>query len=353
MAAQLWKQLQRSPLTTFRGPSKTRIASILLAIYLIQQLRRAMGLRACSFNDKPRMPPANIPGFTALNDQIYVREPDSQAAPADSSSSSSSSHPDVVMVYGWGDGLPKHVAKFTDGYRVLYPHAKQILVLSPISKAMFSDHQQRSESMLPIVRAIWPEDPSKHPEKDPKILVHTMSNTGAVNYASLLNIFQQTFGRPLPHDLVVMDSTPGGTDFTKANLMRWSRAMALGTAAWFPWPFAVTQAIWALSLCVNQVIAMVRRSEHAGAWARRAVQDTQYQPKDTRRLYMYSKEDDLIGWEDIEEHVAEGRGLGWESDVAVFEGSGHVQHMRVYGDKYWKHIQDSWDRAVPVPPTAA
>lgn len=339
MAAQLWKQLPLPQLSKIKRPSKTRIATILVAFFLIQKLRRVMGLRACSFNDKPKMPPAPIPGFTPLNDQIYVRESDSQA-PA------GSDHPEVVVVFGWGDGLPKHVAKFTDGYRVLYPHAKQILVLSPISKAMFSDHQQRSASMMPIVRSIWPEDPALQQEKDPKILVHAMSNTGAVNYASLLNIYQQVYNRSMPHDLIVMDSTPGGTDFTRANLARWSRAMALGTAGWFPWPFAVTQAIWAFSLCINQVIGMIRRSEHAGAWARKAVNDTKFQTNATRRLYMYSKEDDLIGWEDIEDHVAEGRTLGWKSDVAVFEGSGHVQHMRVFGDKYWKYILDSWQRAV-------
>lgn len=302
-----------------------------------------MGLPTSSSNKKSKMPPASVPGFTALSDQIYVREAESSPPPG-------CEHPDVVIVFSWGDALAKHVAKFTDGFRVLYPHAKQIMVLSPISKAMFTEHQQRSETMLPIVRAIWPEDPAQHPATDPKILVHSMSNTGAINFSSFLNIYQQTYGKPLPHQLSIWDSTPGSTDFTWPNLLRWSRAMALGTAAWFPWPFAVTQSIWAVCLTISQVVGMLRRSEHAGAWSRRHSNGAVFQTKDVRRLYMYSKEDDLIGWKDIEDHMAEGIRLGWKADAAVFEGSGHVQHMRMFGDKYWKCIMDSWDKAVATAP---
>lgn len=47
--------------------------------------------------------------------------------------------------------------------------------------------------------------------------------------------------RPLlPHQLLIMDSTPGSSDLSWGNVTRWSRAMALGAAAWFPWSFAVT-----------------------------------------------------------------------------------------------------------------
>lgn len=344
MSTKLWKQLQLPQLSKFKRPSKSRIATILFAVFIVQQLRRLVGPRSGSSSNKSKMAPPSIPGFTALSDQIFLREPESLPPPG-------CKHPDVVMVYGWGDGLPKHVAKFTDGYRVLYPHAKQIVVLGPISKAMFTDHQVRSESMMPIARAIWPEGPGAPGSgPEPRILAHSMSNTGAVNYASFLNIFQQTYGRPLPHSLSVLDSTPGSTDFTWPNLQRWSRAMALGTAAWFPWPFVMTQTIWAFFLTVSQVIGVLRRSENAGAWSRRSSHDTNHLSKSVRRLYMYSKEDDLIGYEDIEAHVAEGRRLGWQADVAIFEGSGHVEHMRKFGDKYWKAIMDSWERAVAETP---
>lgn len=281
-----------------------------------------------------------IEGFVALSDQIFVREADKSSSPA-----VAADDPDVVIVYGWGDGLPKHVAKYTDGFRQLYPGAKQFIVLSPIPKAMFSDLNDRSKWMTPILDNIYPSGP--HAADAPrKILAHLMSNTGAIFYTSMINAYQERYGEPFPHQLMTMDSTPGSTDYHFANLTRWSRAMALGTAGWFPWPFVVTQAVWAVALSLNGLYSALLGREHAGAWGRKAALNDQYELKSARRLYLYSKEDDLIGYEDIESHAAEARRLGWEVDTEVFSGSGHVGHMRKFGEQYWQAIDASWKKAV-------
>lgn len=290
----------------------------------------------------PKLP--SIPGFTAVSDQVLVREPSASDGPAPAPLPAG--HPGTVLVYGWGDGLPKHVAKYADGFRVLYPHTRQVVILSPISKALFSDLQKRSEAMLPVIKAIWPDGPPAEDTPGPTVLAHTMSNTGAVNYAATLYAFRQLYDRALPHQLLVMDSTPGSTDVTGANLVRWSRAMALGTAAWFPWPFVVTQSIWAVALAINGFYEWLIGRKSAGAWSRVAANDTTYELKSARKMYIYSKEDDLIGWEDIELHVAETRKLGWTADVEVFDGSGHVGHMRKAPEQYWKAIMESWERAI-------
>lgn len=175
-----------------------------------------------------------------------------------------------------------------------------------------------------------------------------MSNTGGVNLAATMHAFKGIHGpeAALPHSLLVMDSTPGGTNFTWGNLGRWSRAMALGTAGWFPWPFAVTQAVWAVALSLNGLYEWMIGREAAGAWSRKAANNEAYEAKGARKLYIYSKEDDLIGYEDIETHAAETRGLGWKADTQVFQGSGHVGHMRKAPEQYWKTIMESWERAI-------
>ncbi|KEY68763.1 hypothetical protein S7711_00634 [Stachybotrys chartarum IBT 7711] len=277
-----------------------------------------------------------FPGFVSLTDQIFVREPDAGDAPAPSH------HPDIVMIYGWGDGLPKHVAKYCDGFRTLYPQAKQVAVLSPIGRAMFSNLEQRSKFFLPLIYNLFPS--TELPAKKPSILVHTMSNTGAVNFYATVYAFHQLYKQPFPHKLIVMDSTPGSTDFSLDNLGRWSRAMAYGTAGWFPWPFVVTQGIWATSITVSTGIGYVLGNESAGGWSAKAALDYTYEPKDARKLYMYSKEDDLIGWEDIELHASKARELGWSTDIESFQGSGHVGHMRKFPEQYWNAIKSSWER---------
>ena len=284
---------------------------------------------------------ASIPGFVPLSDQIYVREStDEEKASRDPT------HPDVVVIYGWGDGLPRHVAKYADGFRELYPNTKQILVLSPIKKALFTDLTERSKLMQPIVTELFPEGPNGEGVPG-KILAHTMSNTGAVNYAATLNKYRELYGAPMAHQLLVMDSTPGSTDLDFGNVVRWSRAMALGPARLFPWPFVVTQSIMAVFLLMYSAFeAVIAGRESAGAWSRKAANNPEYEVKDARKLYMYSKEDDLIGWEDIEAHAAETRQLGWDADVEVFQGSGHVGHMRMHGEQYWAAIAKSWQSAI-------
>lgn len=280
-----------------------------------------------------------IAGFTALSDQILVREAghhDGARPPA--------TDPDTVLIYGWGDGLPRHVAKYADGYRELFPHARQVVVLSPIAKAMFSDLGQRTAHMAPVVRAAFPAGAGA---EERRVLVHTMSNTGAVNYAATLNAYREARGgAALPHQLLVMDSTPGSTGMTPANVARWSRAMALGTAGWFPWPAAVTQAIWGLVLVLNGLYAWAIGRESAGAWSRRAANDAGYETRAARKLYLYSREDDLIAWQDVEAHAAEARGRGWAADTELFRGSGHVGHMRRFPGQYWGAIGRSWRSAV-------
>ena len=278
--------------------------------------------------------PPSIPGFTRLSDQVFVRDGDIER-------DAGANDPDAVIIYGWGDGLPQHVAKYAVGYRALFPRAKQVVVLSPIAKAMFTDLKQRSALMQPVMDSVFSAGADSG-----SVLVHAMSNTGAINFAATLNAYLQSRNRAMPHSLLVMDSTPGGTDLTWSNLKRWSRAMTLGTASWFPWPFAFTQSIWAFFLLLNSFYLWVVRRKHAGAWSLVASNDETYATKKARKLYVYSKEDDLIGYQDIEEHAAEARANGYAVDAKVFKGSGHVGHMRKFPEAYWATIRESWERAV-------
>ncbi|KAH8685302.1 hypothetical protein BGZ61DRAFT_455253 [Ilyonectria robusta] len=279
----------------------------------------------------------SIPGFVAVSDQILVQETQNDAErPAD--------HPDAILIFGWGDCLPKHVAKYADGYAELFPHSTQVVILAPISKAFFTDLQQRSDSMMPVLKVL--DSLKASTGRTPTVLAHAMSNTGGTNYASTLNAFKQTYEEPLPHQLLVLDSTPGSPYMNWENLKRWSKAMTLGTAAYFPWPFAVTQSIWGLVLCLNIAFGWATGREAPAVFSIRAIDDETFETKDARRLFLYSKEDDLIFWHDIEAYRAVATQKGYQTDAEMFEGTGHVGHMRVFPEKYWKAIQDSWGRAI-------
>ncbi|KAF4977214.1 hypothetical protein FZEAL_6242 [Fusarium zealandicum] len=274
--------------------------------------------------------PPVLPGFTAVNPQILVQEALPEKPPAD--------HPEAIVIYGWGDGLAKHVNKYAEGYRVLYPYSKQIIILSPISQVMFTSLEQRTEGVVPVLENL----DQVLGDRKSSVLIHAMSNTGAISYGTTIKAFKDHNDSAFPHQLLVLDSTPGSPWLSRRTLGDWSRAMSLGTAKWFPWPFAVTQFIWAGILLVNGSYQWLTGTEPSGAFALRVIDDDTYETKDAKRLYLYSKEDDLISYEDIEMYVAESKQKGYEMRTELFEGTGHVGHMRRHPEQYWKAIGDAW-----------
>lgn len=319
-------------------------------------------------------------GYKKLSNQVYVLQPSRQraAAGADASPGDATdpSHPTTVVIYGWGDARPRHVAKYADGYRRLFPHARIVLVFSPILKALYQTLDARARSMLPVIEAVYPreealeEKPAGEKSQDDandaptatgsttktastpareRVLLHVMSNTGGINFAATMYAYAKQAGagsgHVFPHDMLVCDSTPGSTNFLP-NVGPWSRAMALGAARWFPWPFVVTQALAALFLGCLHGFGWLVGATSAAEFSRRAANDPNFTDASAKRLYLYSKEDDIIHWEDIEEHAAEARQKGWNVSAEVFDGTPHVGHMRGHPDQYWAAISAAWKEAV-------
>lgn len=341
---------ERVRLSTASPLVRSSVASgaVLVAIFAILRLRQTLG-GSRRRSGKPAKQP-QVPGFAPVTDQIFVRDATAAAAaaatePSPDGDGAEPSQPDAVIVFGWGDGLPKHVAKYADGYATLFPQARQIVVLSPIAKAMFSEHAARASTMVPLVKALFPDGPGAA-SAPRSIAVHIMSNTGAVNYASTLRAYRDMYGHQLPHDLLVLDSTPGTTDMTWPNLVRWSRAMALGLSALVPLPFVVTQSICGAFLFANGSYLHLRGQQSAGAWSAAATRNPDLVTPSTRKLFLYSREDDLIPWQDIEDDIARNNREGWSTDAVLFHGSGHVGHMRLHTERYWHAIRESWERKV-------
>ncbi|KAF4979045.1 hypothetical protein FZEAL_4676 [Fusarium zealandicum] len=119
-----------------------------------------------------------FPGFTALSNQVFVRTNEDigkhELRPQD---------PRVIIIYSWGDALPKHITKYADGFRALVYHAKQIAVLSPIFEALSLGIDQRTQSMKVVTQEIVVEEIGS--VTDDRILFHVMSNTVGINYAAV------------------------------------------------------------------------------------------------------------------------------------------------------------------------
>lgn len=288
------------------------------------------------------MPPQPLPfpGFTPISDRVYLRDGHAKAK------KSPPTDPTTIVIFGWGDGQPKHVAKYADGFHEQFPSARIVVVLSKTLHASNQQEEARIQAMMPMIDLVFPTPTGDGgPEKE-RVLLHAMSNTGGIFVAAAVVAYQRRHGtdKVLPHDLLVCDSTPGSLDFA-SQVGRWSRAMAVGTSKYFPWPFFVTHALWYGFLWGNWAFEWLRGSEPSGVWATRVMTDQSIAPIGPIRLYLYSKEDEIIWWEDLEANVAKVRAMGYETDMEMFEGSLHVGHMRLHPEQYWNKVVGCWNRA--------
>lgn len=284
--------------------------------------------------------PIPFPGFTPISDRVYIRNGQEKTKPAPAG------EPTTIIISGWGDGMPKYVSKYSDGYHELFPSARIIVILSRTLQASNQPEDARIEAMMPVVDTVFPTPMGSGGDEE-RILVHAMSNTGAIFAAAIVVGYQQRHGtdKTFPHKLFVFDSTPGSLDFA-SQVGRWSQAMAVGTAKFFPWPFVITQGLWYAFLWANWAWECLRGSEPAGVWANRVMNDGSIISTESSRLYLYSKEDEIIGWKDLEENVAQAKTLGYRIELEMFEGSSHVGHMRLHPEQYWNKVSSCWKQAL-------
>ncbi|KAK0638464.1 hypothetical protein B0T16DRAFT_421229 [Cercophora newfieldiana] len=288
----------------------------------------------------PRPGADPMEGFQAITDQIYV-----QTATAPPPTPRDASHPTTIVLYGWGDALPKHVSKYIAGYRALFPRSRIVLIFSPILRALLQPLDARTAAMQPVVSALFGDLlEEKGFALDGNTLMHCMSNTGGINLAATMNGYKTTHDKPLPYRMLVLDSTPGSTDFWP-NIDRWSRAMALG-AGGVPLPYVVLKSMAFFFLSALQVVGWLIGRVSAAEYSVNAVNQRELSTTAAKRLYLYSKADDIIHWQDIEAHAAVARQRGYEVEMELFEGTPHVGHMRQWPEQYWASIKNAWDSCV-------
>ena len=65
---------------------------------------------------------------------------------------------------------------------------------------------------------------------------------------------------------------------------------------------------------------------------------------DTRvpRVYLYSRTDEMVGFEEADEHADVSIAKGWDVTKVQFENSAHCGHVREDEAKYWAAIMEAW-----------
>ncbi|KAL0944721.1 indole-diterpene biosynthesis protein [Colletotrichum truncatum] len=281
--------------------------------------------------------------FTPLSDQIYLFAAPTANTDDPVIEKRSQNGPDVVLIYGWGDGRLNHVAKYAAGYFSLFPRAKIIVILSQVFKGLFSSQVERVRCMKPLITDVFDFDFTKRTSKaQPSILVHVLSDTGGLYFTATLDGYKQAFGHAMPHSLLVMDSTPGSMGDDGRNIGKLADAMVNDAKATTPLPPQVLKAMCILVLFIMRLVEIARSRKNPMILSSATSNSEEFATKSARRLYMYSKEDLVTDWEAVEKHAADARVKGYHVECNLFEGSEHVQHMRRWPEKYWHIIKMAW-----------
>jgi hypothetical protein len=273
--------------------------------------------------------------FQKLSKTTSVYEPAQDASP------STKYDPTIILICGWMGGKTRSLSRYTTKYNALYPAARIILVSSAVSdtpgfRALLSSREVKQRADAPAKALLR----NAHAEED-KLLIHVFSNGGGMSLAAIAKAYRQLTGVPLPARLTVFDSLPGGDKLTN-ELSRWVGALAVGLPSnvFIRWPAV---ALIALVVVIQLGFPSLMGRENAATKARRDLKDEDLISPQSKRLYLYSEADALIGAAEVREHAAECASKGWDVETVNFQVSGHVRHAIMDPERYWNAVTEMWN----------
>ncbi|KAK9312149.1 hypothetical protein V1522DRAFT_233906 [Lipomyces starkeyi] len=317
-------------------------------------------------------PPAELRSFKRLNHKTYLWTPPPSAARNNSSSvtnqtsfpNTAGTPPDLILIGSWMNASPRHIAKFTEYYQLIYPFSPILLLTSSTADFFFNNARKEAADYAPAVATVrvYIDQLSAHgqdhstPGEGGGLLVHGFSNGGGGQVAFLAEHYKAATGHPLPAKAVILDSLPGRSRYRvgirtlsfglpKAWYIRWPLQLAFAVllAIFFQIPHALGRQTLATRLRddLNAVASGSRLGqvkEKGNGKKREAVIR-----KEAPRCYIYSDLDEFILDRDIEDHADEADAKGLRVKMVKFTGTKHVEHMRTDPDRYWGAVKGTWD----------
>lgn len=280
--------------------------------------------------EKPKVStkiPMALAKYQRLNRSVWYYNPEkSPVAPSET--------PSLIIFCGWMDATPRHISKYTAGYSAMYPHAR-ILAITTTPWDMFpidciSGGVPRIQPVLDILYGLQAHD---------KVLLHFMSNGGVMTSSFISKTFKEHTGRSLPIFATVMDSSPGKATWD-ASVKAFAVAVpknpvvsALGYCLIY-FLFGIYCGIFILFNMLDGV-----------AQGRIDLNDSDIFETSAPRLYIYSEGDEIVDWNDVEEHASEAKNIGYQVLCEKFVNSSHASHLLSDPLRYWSSINRLWNMA--------
>ena len=294
--------------------------------------------------------------FDRLGEQIFLSK-----NPLDLSKEAPSGCPGIIVLCTWLYAQPKYVSKYTAAYRKMYPQTAILLLKQDGPDMMWRPNAWQMDNMKPAVDILRGETTGRLPRP---IHMHVFSNGGAFTACRLAEAIDLAEKSSLGNDggsnssmkdftlqisTLVIDSAP-----SIPSLARGRVALTQGMPASLPGPVrAVGGLILYSSMISLSLVSRMLGSEGVLTGTRRKLNDTDgpFIAAGIKRIYIYSESDELVPYQEVEEHAHEARdiydnqfgGSGHDQvQFEKFEGSKHVAHAVKDPDRYWSIIKKLW-----------
>ena len=224
-------------------------------------------------------------------------------------------------------------------YQSLYPGASILLLKCSVLNVAFRPLDQVRSRLEPACTAIRRILKEADNNTNAGTLLHMFSHGGSLIGCQLALAMKESDDQGSPFftslQSLILDCAPGDNSLDKsyaaARVAVPSNPVAqlLGKALLYP----------AMSLVVGLQNAGLLRSVQE---LRDLLSDPNTFGPSPARLYLYTKDDPVIGWADVHDHVEEARILGHRVDQVIFEHGTHCGLIMQNPVQYWNAIQGFW-----------
>jgi hypothetical protein len=245
--------------------------------------------------------------------------------------------PSLVIIASWTDARDVHIAKYIAKYQQYYPAARILLIQS--TSKLFLNPSTIGPAVRPAVNVIRAAVSSKSSsDSSAQILLHIFSNGGSSSMAELYREYAATATAgettQIPLHITLFDSSP--------SIYRIERAMAFLSVGLSPIQRIIAAPFFYLLASAYAALIFL------GVWEDMQVVwgDRHNDPKtvlETRRTYIYSDTDKLVGAIDVEAHAEKAEKAGFTVRRERFRGSEHVSHARKDEIRYRDIVRGTWD----------
>jgi DNA repair protein RAD57 len=253
----------------------------------------------------------------------------------------------LIILCTWlGGASPRRIAKYTAGYAKLFPTAVIVLITTTIAEITVRSFAAVKEQLEPARGVIsqFFELNSDGGDTGRPVLLHIFSHGGSNIGTQLMRSIRED--SVVKHDrfvsalrLVIFDCCPGDSAFIRQYN---AAAVSLPPATTYPIRNLLGRAVLYPSIGLLSILqAAGVMSDVEGL--RAELNDPGLFGSSARRFYVYSVEDEMVRWEDVERHMEDGRGRGFLVQGEKFGKGEHCALVMLDEERYWESIRRAWE----------